>query len=64
MKRKATEQDVVDIIEAAKILGVSAGTLRRRVADGTIKPLPTPPLLKQPRKLLFYRSDIEALLRG
>lgn len=64
MKRNAENQDTVTIEQAAEMLGVSVGTLRRRVADGSIKPLPTPPLLKQPRRHLFYRADIEQLLRA
>lgn len=64
MKRKATESETLSIEQAAEMMGISVGTLRRRIADpkSGIKPLPTPPLLKQPRKHLFLRSDIEKLL--
>jgi len=61
MKRDANNSETVTIEQAAEMLGVSVGTLRRRVKDGIVKPLPTPPLLKQPRRLLFYRADIEKL---
>lgn len=62
MKRDANNSETVTIEQAAEMLGISVGTLRRRVKDGVIKPLPTPPLLKQPRRLEFYRSDIQGLL--
>ena len=55
--------DMVNQKEAAAIVGVSIGTFRRRLADGTIS-LPHPalsPYLKRPRKILYYRADVERL---
>ena len=49
--------------EAAAIIGVSIGTFRRRLADGTI-PLPKPdisPYLKRPRRILYNRAEVERL---
>ena len=57
------EAQMVSAPEAAKILGVSIATFRRRLADGTI-PLPRPelgPYLKRPRSLKFDRADVERL---
>ena len=62
MTKEAQKPETVTIIEAAEMLGVSVATLRRRVGDGVIKPLPTSPLLKQARRLEFLRSEIEKLL--
>lgn len=60
-KMNSMKSESIGIEESASIMGVSVGTLRRRVADGTVKTLPSPPLLKKPKKLLFYREEIEKL---
>lgn len=50
-------------IEAAKALGISRTTLYKLMREGAIAPIPTSPLLKRPRRLLFRRADVLALLR-
>ena len=57
-------EDVLDVKQVRAMLGnMGRTTLQRRIEDGTLKPLPTPPGRKRPAKLLFRRSDIEALLK-
>lgn len=50
--------------EAADLLKVSRTTLQRLINENRIKPIETEtsPLLKRPRRLMFRRSDVEALL--
>lgn len=48
-------------IEAAKVLGISRTTLFKLMREGAIAPIPTSPLLKRPRRLLFRRADVERL---
>ena len=55
--------DMVNQKEAAAIVGVSLGTFRRRLDDGTIL-LPKPdlgPYLKRPQRILYNRADVERL---
>lgn len=48
--------------EAARELGISRSALQRLIADGQLHPITQRnPLLKRPRRLLFYRADVLAL---
>lgn len=53
--------DVIGSFEAAQLLGVSHGTLRNRIADGSIVPL-----IKLPGRTgayVFERTAVEALVQ-
>ena len=47
--------------EVCEALGISLRTLRRRVRDGELKPLPKAPGLKRAAALEFRKEDIEAI---
>ena len=58
------KSEKLNIDEAAELLGMSVGTLRRRIKAGEILPLPVSPSLKKAVKYYFDRAYIEALIKG
>ncbi len=62
--KQPVEPEKIEIEEAARILKISVGTLRRRVKDKIVPTVPISPLLKQPKQTLFYKSDVEKLAKG
>lgn len=58
------ESDVLTLAEVCKELGVSRETVRNRVAEGVLTPLPKPAGLKRVYKLLFPREQIERIKSG
>lgn len=60
------KDDVMNSREAAQLLGYTLATFHRRLKAGELplKPItPIDPKLKRPKKLLFARQDVEALLK-
>lgn len=55
---------MITTVEAARILGVSVPTLRRRVKSGEIPSPPPNPNLKRPKVLLLNREDVLRLKSG
>lgn len=60
---KAGPSGLMDIREAAKFLGLSERTVRKRVAPKAEKPLPVK-ARREGSKVLFRREDLQAYVDG
>jgi predicted site-specific integrase-resolvase len=58
------KDEIMEAKEVAQYLNISRTSLQRLIVAGRLKPVnPTNPLLARPKKLLFARQDVEALLK-
>ena len=53
------DDEMLTVMEAAKALGVSRGTLYHMMDEGVIFPIPVSPHLKRPMRHLFTRAEVD-----
>ncbi len=63
MTDDAKGDDVLTTREALDLLHISRTSLYRLLAEGMLAPVPSSPALLRPKRLLFYRADVERVLR-
>lgn len=56
--------DEITLREAMELTGLSRAAFYKRIASGSLTPLPKPPAFKKRAVTKFKRADIEAMLKS
>lgn len=57
----ANGEELMDMMDVARDMGVSRSTVQRYVDNGILQPVPFSEFLQRPKKHWFRKEDVEAL---